>query len=224
MDRDWNSSAGRLCVLAGVIAIHAAGVVLLTIELRKRPVASKPVSGVSQIFFVPVQPRSRVKSEARRRQPVVPIARNTETRALDLATANSDVNNSITDWEAERALSATAIADELQNPKHRPLESRPKASLPKPEVHKPGMFDRGPAHKPGTVENLGEGMVRIWVDHYCYRIGGIDPHTGRPNGVTCRGRPVKQSATLDEFIPRYLKAPLPVAKATIERTLPAAAP
>jgi hypothetical protein len=107
-------------------------------------------------------------------------------------------------WYEASKLAAAAVVERERLPL-RSLESMPR-TIPKPERYEAGMFDRGPAHKVGTIDSFGEGVSRTWTTPYCYVISGMGPQ-GREFASRCQSSGAKYSAdnAFGELKPKYLR-------------------
>jgi hypothetical protein len=108
-------------------------------------------------------------------------------------------------------MSASSVVNRtLREEALRPLVSKPKTLTPEPEKVEMGIFTLNPPHKPGTFENLGEGVTREWVSEYCYYWNDMGPR-GRVPRKKCLPKFANQDQDelFKKFRPKYLEVPEP---------------
>jgi hypothetical protein len=169
-----NLSEERLRIgvaLSVTLAAHVTAYYVLSIDLRtpRRASLNGPPALAITIFI----PEARLEKPKRARAGAQESARSAAPEHSSRAVSNAPLPEAqpltALDWNEAGSVSAVAAFNRSINPEHRSLDSKPK-TIPKPEVYEKGLFDLGPAHKPGTVENFGEGIVRTWVSAYCYEL------------------------------------------------------
>ena len=205
-NQEQSIDSHRCTIMVVVVLIHVGGAIAFVAALRDASRrASDPASALRFLLIELPTPRQVQASDAAS----IASASNLEAittvpLALNSTAPTQDVSG--IDFDTERAQSAANVVRNAEQPTQRSLDSRPRFSIPKPEKYEPGLFDRGPAHKPGTVDDLGEGIFRTWVSHYCYVISGMGP-LDREEVGRCQSTGVDRNAAFDEFMPRYLRQP-----------------
>ena len=87
-----------------------------------------------------------------------------------------------------------------------PADAAPEDKAPE------GVFDRGPPHRAGDIEQVAPGIERRWLNPYCYREFGRRPElfTASPfrgNPVRCNLPAEGDTDLFDHLKPKYLQPP-----------------